>query len=419
MRTEIRERRAARVVGMKTSGRVFVATQFYPPDDSTTATYLGQIARALASDKEVTVISATAGSRTPGAEQVPEVIELRSWRPKKHALVQRAIAICTLAAGMFFTVLRRARRGDTVFCVTTPFTLPYLAVLAARLRGAATVLLIYDLYPEALEAAKFIKPSSIPARLLRLANSLLFRTLDAIIVIGRDTPSLLTRYKGVAPAKIHFIPNWALIPFGYRELSPQNPFRAPLGDKFVVGLSGNLGFTHDPRTVIEAAKLLAGNPDIHFLLSGWGVGWNEMSELAAGEQLANVTIMPPVFDNELIDFLAAAEVWLIPYRRNIAGVSIPSRLYNLLAIGRPIIVCSESHSEAAIVLSEEGIGWVVPPEEPAVLAKAISDAAADRAGTTAKGRQAATVAAKYSKDAATRRYREVIDAAANTRFIRA
>jgi glycosyltransferase involved in cell wall biosynthesis len=121
--------------------------------------------------------------------------------------------------------------------------------------------------------------------------------------------------------------------------------------------------------------------------------------------------MAPVPDSELDDFLAAADVWMIPYRRNIAGVSIPSRLYNLLAVGRPVIVCSESHSEAAIVLSEEGIGWVVPPEDPVQLAKAISNAAADRAGTAAKGRQAAVVAAKYGQDAATQRYCDVIEAA--------
>ncbi|WGR92910.1 glycosyltransferase family 4 protein [Bradyrhizobium sp. ISRA443] len=398
---------------MKTSGRLFVATQFYPPDKSTTATYLGQIARALASDNEVIVVSGTAGSRAPGAETTPEVVEVRSWSPKKRALVRRAIAICALAAGMFFAVLRRAGRNDTVFCVTTPFTLPYTVVLAAWLRGAATVLLIYDLYPEALEAAKFIQPTSISARLLRFANSLLFRTLDAIIVIGRDTPSLLTRYSGVLPTKIHFIPNWALIPIGYRELDPNNPFRASLRGKFVVGLSGNLGFTHDPKAVFEAAKLLAGDKDIHFLFAGWGVGWNELSELAASEQLANVTVMAPVPDDELVDFLSAADVWVIPYRQNIAGVSIPSRLYNLLAVGRPIIVCSESHSEAAIVLSEEAIGWVVPPEDPAQLARAIADAATDRSGTAAKGRQAAIVAHKYSKEAATKRYREIVGAAAN------
>ena len=65
---------------------------------------------------------------------------------------------------MFFATLARTTRDDTVFCVTTPFTLPYAVVLAAKLRGAATTLLIYDLYPEALEAAALVKPRSLTAR---------------------------------------------------------------------------------------------------------------------------------------------------------------------------------------------------------------------------------------------------------------
>src|SRR5262249_20050284 len=152
--------------------------------------------------------------------------------------------------------LRRTTASDVVFCVTTPFTLPYAVVLAARLRRAATVLLIYDLYPEALEAAGLIGPTSLAARALRFANARMFRALDAIITIGRDVEPLLLTYKGVAKEKIHFIPNWTLLPVGYRDLTPQNPFRAGHDGKFIVGLSGNLGFTHDPRAVLEAARLL-------------------------------------------------------------------------------------------------------------------------------------------------------------------
>jgi glycosyltransferase involved in cell wall biosynthesis len=160
--------------------------------------------------------------------------------------------------------------------------------------------------------------------------------------------------------------------------------------------------------VFEAARLLRDNGDIHFLLSGWGVGWNELSELQAKEQLANVTLLPPVPQHDLIDFLSAADIWVIPYRRNIAGVSIPSRLYNLLAIGRAIIVAAEPGAEAALVISEEKIGWVVPPEEPAALADVIARAAKDRADVADKGRRAAAAAAKYSPDVALARYRHVI-----------
>jgi colanic acid biosynthesis glycosyl transferase WcaI len=65
------------------------------------------------------------------------------------------------------------------------------------------------------------------------------------------------------------------------------------------------------------------------------------------------------------------------------------------------------------VVEEEGIGWVVPPEDPAGLADAIRRAASDREGTLAKGRRAARAATKYAPDAALARYREIIRAVSN------
>jgi glycosyltransferase involved in cell wall biosynthesis len=395
---------------MKTSAKLILATQFYPPDTSTTAVYLAKIAAALAAEQQVTVISATPNSNSLPTKAPANlvVIEIRSWNPRKSALVQRAAAICLLAARMFLSVLRRARSRDTVFCVTSPFTLPYTVLLAARLRGAATVLLIYDLYPEALEAAGLIGSSSLAGRLIRLANTLLFRRLDAIIVIGRDVRPLILKYPGIAQDKIQFIPNWPLVPIGYQEIDPASRFRVPHQGKFVVGLSGNLGFTHSPATVFEAARLLREEHDIEFMLSGWGVGWNELNDLFAREQLENVTILNPVAEEELVAFLSAADLWVIPYRRKIAGVSIPSRLYSILAVGRPVVVAAEENSEGALVLREEDIGWVVLPENPAALAAAIREAARDRQATMEKGIRAAGVAEKYREETALAHYRRVV-----------
>jgi putative colanic acid biosynthesis glycosyltransferase WcaI len=397
---------------MRELGKILVVSQHYPPDPTTTATYIGDIARALAADGCVMVLSGSPNSAS-GDTANPQVIEIARAAAPKDALVRRAIAISWLAFRMFLATLWRARRQDVVFCVTTPFTLPYGVMLAARLRRAATVLLIYDLYPEALQAAGLASPSSLTARLIRRANAMLFRRLDAIITIGRDVAPLLLAYRGMAREKIHFIPNWTLLPAAYRAIAADNRFRAGRQTQLIVGLSGNLGFTHHPRTVFAAARLLCDNGDIHFLLSGWGVGWNELSALQAKEQLGNVTLLPPVPQHDLIEFLSAADVWIIPYRRNIAGVSIPSRLYNLLAIGRAIIVAAEPNAEAALVIEEEKIGWVVPPEEPSVLADAIARAAKDRADVADKGRRAAEAAAKYGLDVALARYREVILQAAS------
>ena len=111
------------------------------------------------------------------------------------------------------------------------------------------------------------------------------------------------------------------------------------------------------------------------LLSGWGRGWKQLKELCAANPIDNITLIEPVPESDLEEFLSAADIWIIPYRRNIAGVSVPSRIYNLLAVGRPVIVTAEANSEAALMLKEENIGWVTRPEDPLDLAAAIRSAA--------------------------------------------
>ncbi|QDP21089.1 glycosyltransferase family 4 protein [Bradyrhizobium cosmicum] len=395
---------------MKTAPNFILATEFYPPDSSTTATYLGAIANAIALDMPTVVLSGTSCSARPAATggNTPEIIEIANWKPPKHALARRLVASSVLAMRLFWAVYRRAKPGDVVMSVTSPFTLPYAITLAARLRRARTALLIYDLYPEALIAAGVARQTSLVARALRLANGWLFRSLDAIFVIGRDVPPLLLRYPRVHADNIHFVPNWTLLPIGYRAPGAGNHLRQDHPSQFLAGLCGNLGFTHAPRTVFEAARLLQHEKSVHFVLSGWGVGWDELKALQAAQNLENVTLLEPVPEDQLAEFLAAADAWIIPYRRNVAGVSIPSRLYNFLAVGRAVIVATEANSEAGLAVAEEDIGWVVPPEEAGRLAQAISEAASDRAATLQRGQQAAVAALKYTEQASTLRYRDIV-----------
>ena len=394
-------------------GKIVIVSQYFAPDPTTTATYVTAIADGLTTNSEVLVISGTAHSAATAASAGFGVVEVASWGAEKGALLRRAIAMLWLSAKMFVATLAHVGSGDVVLCVTTPFALPYSVALAARLRRARTVLLIYDLYPEALIMAGLARPQSPVARAIRFANGLLFPALDAIVTIGRDVEALLLSYAGVSKQRIHFIPNWALLPIGYREIAGNNRFRRFPG-RLVVGLSGNLGFTHSAATVFEAARLLKDDENIHFILSGWGSGWTQLTELYARTPLPNVTLVDRVPESELETFLAAADVWVIPYRRNVLGVSVPSRIYNLLAVGRPVIVTAESGSEAALMLKEENMGWVVKPEDPQDLAGAIRSAAADRDETRAKGKRAALAAQNYTFDRAIAGYRQVIGDVMNT-----
>src|SRR5664279_1717293 len=295
---------------MQQPGKILIASQHYLPDSSTTAVYMTAIAEGLAVDNRVVVLSGSpnSGSKSKTDQTNPTVIEIPNWIPQKGALIRRAIAISLLALRMFFSTLVQTRRNDTVLCVTAPFTLPYAVIFAARLRRAATALLIYDLYPDALERAELIKPRSWTARLIRFANTVLFRSLDAVITIGRDVQPLLLAYSGMTEKKINLIPNWTLVPVGYRERMPNNRFRGVRNSQLIVGLSGNLGFTHSPRTVFEAAKLLKEDKDVHLILSGWGIGWKQLCDLQAADKLDNITLVEPVPESELVEFLSSADV---------------------------------------------------------------------------------------------------------------
>ena len=154
--------------------------------------------------------------------------------------------------------------------------------------------------------------------------------------------------------------------------------------------------------------MLQDNPDIHFLFSGEGVGWTKLKERQAASPLANVSLVERVPEAELESFLSAADIWVIPYRKNNTGVSVPSRIYNLLAVGRPVIICSEPDAEAAVLVREHDLGSVVQPENPAAIAEAVRVAALEAGRTSEKGQRAAEIAPRYTRETALKSYRELM-----------
>jgi glycosyltransferase involved in cell wall biosynthesis len=358
---------------MQQTAKIVVVSQHYPPDLSTTAAIMAAVAGHLASVAPVTVLSGMPGSASPEAanSDQPAVIEIKNRLPEKAALIRRAIAEIVFTMRVFAALLLRLRKGDVALTVTAPFMLPYAVTAAARLKRARSVLIMHDLFPDVLVMAGLLKPSSLITKAIRGANALMFRALNAVVIIGRDTEPLLLRYKGLTRDRICFIPNWATLAPAVRPIKPDNPYRRPIAARFIAGLSGNLGFTHDPVVVFEAARLLRDDPDIHFLLSGWGIGFERLKEMQSEANLPNVTLVDRVSGQDLEEFLSAADVWLIPYRKDLAGVSVPSRFYNLLAIGRPVVLVSEANAEAALTVREHGLGWVVEPDNAGELARAI------------------------------------------------
>lgn len=393
---------------MQPRNKIVVASQHYPPDPSTTATIMAEIACRLAAEHEVVVLSGWPGELAASeiGPKKPRVVAVKNHIAQKAALAGRGISELLFVLRIFVALLRQLRSGDVVLTVTAPFMLPYGVTAAAWLKGARSALILHDLFPDVMVMAGLLKPRSVVAGAMRATNSLMFRALNAVITIGRDAESPLLRYPGMTRSKIHFIPNWATLAPAVRPITSENPFRKMREACFVVGLSGNLGFTHDPEIVFEAARLLKDEAGIHFLLSGWGIGFERLKQLQADTNLPNVSFVARVEDAELETFLAAADLWVIPYRKDVAGVSVPSRFYNLLAVGRPVVLVSEPEAEAALTVVENGLGWVVSPGRADQLAGAIRAASSSDAAGMAQ--RAVTAASRFDRATALNAYADLV-----------
>jgi colanic acid biosynthesis glycosyl transferase WcaI len=230
----------------------------------------------------------------------------------------------------------------------------------------------------------------VPARVLAALTRKLYASAPRIVVLGRDMKALVERKLSGPGHGIVIIPHWGDVDEIRPATRERNELlqRLGLAHKFVVQYSGNMGRTHGIETVVEAARGLRDTPDVHFVFIGFGAKRAWLEETVVREGLANVTVLPLVPRAELVTSLGACDLALIPFVPGMAGISVPSRMYNVMAAGRPILAVADPDSELARVVGEEDIGWVVPPADPARLAEAIRAARADRDGVRRKGARA-------------------------------
>jgi glycosyltransferase involved in cell wall biosynthesis len=197
-----------------------------------------------------------------------------------------------------------------------------------------------------------------------------------IIVLGRDMRALLGRKLGSRQDRVAVIANWGDVdsvrpaPRANNRLIQQHG----LAEKFVVLYAGNLGRSHDIESLLECATLLRREVEIHFLVIGSGAKKTWLQRTVRERRLTNMTILEHRPRCEQIEFLNACDVSIITFVAGMAGVSVPSRMYNVLAAGKPIIAMADRESELALVVNEERVGWVIAPGRVLDLASAIREA---------------------------------------------
>lgn len=399
--------------------RLWVVSELYYPEQTSTGYFLTRIAEGLSDAFTVEVICGQPtysehGMRAPRREERNgvRIHRLRATSFGKDRLLLRAINAFTLTLAGALFALRRFRRGDRLLIVTNPPTLPPVLGAIARWRGVESHLLVHDVYPEVLAATGVVGPASRAYRWLARLFAATFRLFDSVIVLGRDMEEVVRRKVGPA-ARVTVIPNWGdadeivPIPREANTFCRDEGLTAPT----IIQFSGNIGRTHDVETVIGAGRRLAGRDDVLFLFVGYGGKSGLVAEAQGSGEQPNLRLLPRQSRDRLGPMLACATAVVIPFVADMKGLSVPSRMYNVLAAGTPIIALADPASELALTVAEHEAGWVLPPGDVDALTGLVVDLASPegRAEAARRGRNGrSAVVARYTLDAVLARYRQLL-----------
>ncbi len=398
--------------------RVLVLNQYYWPGVEATAHLLAELCEALTDEFDVTVVTgmvpdAAASGRS--TRRGVEIVRVASTAYDRSKLPLRAANYLTYLGLSLWEGLK-VERPDVVLCMTDPPVIADVALVLARRFDAPLVVVSQDVFPEVAVALKRLDNPAV-VEVLRVATRLYLKRADRVVAIG-DTMRERLVEKGADRERIVVIPNWT----DTTDLEPRPRKNAwaeehGLADKFVVMHSGNIGHAQDLDMLIRAATFLRDLDDLRVVLIGGGARRDELKELAKLLETDQVLFMGYQPRELLADSLSSADLHVVGLARGLSGYVVPSRLYGVLAVGRPVIAAAEAESETAKVVEEVNCGLVVPPGRPELLARAIRaayDGDLDLEAMGARGRE--FVSSEANRPVAVSRYRRLLgDLAANGR----
>jgi glycosyltransferase involved in cell wall biosynthesis len=393
---------------------LWILSEVYYPEETGTGYYITKIAEHLALSRDVSALCgqpaySRAGVRAPLSEthKGVQIFRCPSFVLHQQSIWARLIRMMSITASILVTGLRRIQRGDSILAVTNPPSEPMLAAVLSFVLRVPYSLVVHDVYPDIVAACGMTSREAVLYKVLQKINRLVLRQAESIFCIGRDMREHLAHARGTGTSDgIEIITLWADSQEIYPLPRESNPLLIELGltNKLVVLYAGNMGHPQDIGMLATAIERLESDEGIHFLFIGSGPKKKILDQLVA-RGLRNITVLPPRPRSAQNEFLNACDVGIISLVPGMLGLAVPSRTYNLMAAGKPIVALVSESSEVAKVVREERIGWVVESGAVEKTVEAIQDARNNRrllVEMGARGRRAAET--KYSSGAILRQF---------------
>jgi colanic acid biosynthesis glycosyl transferase WcaI len=300
-------------------------------------------------------------------------------------------------------------RADVVLAMTDPPFEGIVGAFVAWLKRRPFVYNIRDLYPEMAVSGEIVRP----ARWVQFWEKLhrwALRRAARVIVVGDDTRERIIA-KGIDPGRVVVVRDGALMPMRTSQGNGTHPVTREVrsGYPFVVLHAGNLGYYGAWGTVVKAARTLNGD-GVGFVFVGDGAARSQVELSAEGCKAIRFQPFRPAAQVPYV--LAAGDIHLITIRRGLEGVVVPSKLYPILAAGRPVLVLAHEESDAARLVRRSGCGVVVNPDDPTALVSVLRELSQDPERVARMADRAAAVSSEFNLETELQRFVSVIEDAA-------
>ena len=337
--------------------RILFENQFFWPDVAATGQYLCDLVCHLsAQGHEVTVICSggsysEAGAGRDAGDPPPVRILRVPGLPYKRGALARLISYLIYFAGALWYEFR-VPRPDMVVTMTTPPLLAVAGTILKKLRGTRHYIWEADVFPDALVALGALAERGLAARLLGWIQDWSRRHSDGVIVLGPCMQERLLA-RGTPVNLVHVAENWA--DGSAISARPNNRRSGPLN----VFYSGNLGRAHDIETIEGAMRHFRNDPRFLFTFAGGGVGRARLERMCAAEGIGNACFLAYASRADMDDHMAQADIGLVTERPACIGTVVPSKVYGLMAAGRPLLFIGPKDATPALLIEQFQCGWQV------------------------------------------------------------
>lgn len=390
--------------------KILLLNLYYPPDTSATAKMAQTVVDAICVHHHITVLCGR-----PSYDPT----ERRPWSPyqTENAGLVRIIRAGSTAFPRFnmkkrlmnyltyvWLAVPRALflDCDAVLAMTDPPFQGIVGAFVAMLKRKPYVYNIRDLYPDMAVRGDIVQPGLL-ARLWERMHRWALRRAKSVIVLGEDMRARIIA-KGVEPSHVVVIRDGAELPKSTQSLPALDPeiVRAIRGSfSFVMLHAGNLGFYGAWKTLITAARKLA-NDGVGLVFVGEGALRAQLEIAASGAE--NIRFLDYFPSNKIPSVLAAADAHIVTIRRGLEGVVVPSKMYGILASGKPIVAVAPQETDVVSFGAQQGFAVAADPDKPAELVNVIRALIADVKKLRAMGEAARNAAPSYERAGELQKY---------------